>query len=115
MKPLAHSLNRLTQEIETLEHFTSIGRSAFFDSEVTQYAVTFGQRRIGEIIKYIPAEIRANHTVTEWESFVEFGDFLIDHYDQVVPSQVWEAVTKLPALKAAVEVMLRDAEADNAE
>ncbi len=99
-------LGDLLAEVALLERFTQDGKDAFFQDERTQYAVMMAYARIGEITKRIPDELLNQYPEAEWRSIKGFRDVLVHRYDEILPERVWDAVEKLPALRAAAEAML---------
>ncbi len=106
MKNLAEYLRNLMEQIHDVEIFTVEGRESFLKDRKTQKAVIRSYEIIGEIVKRLPTDILSAYTEVEWQRIKAFRDFLIHNYDRVAPALVWEAVEKLPLLKAAVEDLL---------
>jgi uncharacterized protein with HEPN domain len=115
MKSILGYLVDLLDEIARIERFTAEGRDAFFADERVRYAVERCYEIIGEILKRIPPAVLEKHPEVEWKDIIRFRDYLSHQYDKILISLVWRAVTKLPALKAAVEAMIRDAEVSDGE
>jgi uncharacterized protein with HEPN domain len=106
MSRVADYLHDLLDEIRLLETFTVEGEQAFYADERTQYAVMMAYARIGEIAKRLPDSLLATRPEAEWRDVKGFRDILLHRYDEIVPRRVWDAVKKLPTLKAAVEAIL---------
>lgn len=113
MIPHREYLQDILAEIRLLESFTVDGEEAFLADERTQYAVMMAYARIGEIAKRLPDELLATRPEAEWKDVKGFRDVLLHRYDEIVPTRVWDAVRKLPILKAAVESLLRDLKAED--
>ncbi|MCC6612618.1 MAG: DUF86 domain-containing protein [Anaerolineae bacterium] len=93
-------------EFAAVERFTANGKAAFLADDRDQYAVMLAYARIGEIVKRIPNEMLATQPQIEWNNIKGFRDVLLHRYFDVSMERVWEAVEKLPDLRAAVETLL---------
>ena len=70
--------------------------------------------RIAEAARHIPQDARARHPAIPWRRVVGIGNVIRHDYDQIDDVVMWETATqRLPPLKAAVEAMLREVEADD--
>lgn len=105
-------LEDLMIEIRMIETFTSEGEAAFYADDRTQYAVMMAYARIGEIAKRVPDALLATRPEAEWREIKGFRDILLHRYSEINPRTVWEAVSKLPILRAAVEALLATPPAD---
>ena len=105
MNRIVEYLQDLSTEIHLLESFTADGEQAFYADDRTQYAVMMAYARIGEIVKRLPDSLLATRPEVEWRDVKGFRDVLLHRYDEIQPKRVWEAVQKLPVLKAAVEAL----------
>ena len=99
-------LEDLQNEIILLESFTADGEQSFYSDDRTQYAVMMAYARIGEIAKRIPDAVLATRPEIEWRDLKGFRDILLHRYNEIEPEIVWQAVLKLPALRAAIEALL---------
>jgi uncharacterized protein with HEPN domain len=99
-------LEDLITEINIVAQFTAEGEEAFYADERTQYAVMMAYARIGEIAKQIPNEVLATQPQVEWADIKGFRDVLLHRYFDIKLMRVWEAVEKLPPLRAAVAALL---------
>ena len=108
-------LTDLQAEVELIERFTQDGRDTFLGDERTQYAVMMAYARVGEIAKRIPDELLSQHPESQWRDIKGFRDVLIHRYDEIVPERVWDAVEKLPTLRASVEALLANLPEDEEE
>lgn len=106
MRDKREYLSDLLHEIEAVERFTVSGKTAFMADERSQYAVMMAYARIGEITKQIPNEILETQPHIEWRDIKGFRDVLLHRYFDINIERVWEAVEKLPDLRAAVETLL---------
>ncbi|MCA9905282.1 MAG: DUF86 domain-containing protein [Anaerolineae bacterium] len=96
----------LQAEITRIEQFSAEGETAFFADERTQYAIMMAYARIGEIAKRLPQAILDTRPEAEWRDIKGFRDVLLHRYDEINPRRVWQAVQKVPVLRAAVEALL---------
>jgi uncharacterized protein with HEPN domain len=68
--------------------------------------------RISEAAGHVPADVRAAHPDIPWRQVVGIGNVIRHDYDEIDDLVMWTTATeKLLPLKAAVEQMLREAEA----
>lgn len=112
MKDQRDHLEDLLAEIEKVALFTQAGRDSFLRDERDQYAVMMAYSRIGEILKQIDETLLASQPQIDWKSIKGFRDVLIHRYFDIRIERVWQAVEQLPALRAAVEVLLASLPAD---
>lgn len=110
MKTTAEYLSDLLRELEDVAEFTREGRETFMQSRQIQKAVIKSYENVGEIVKRIAQNVRDANPQLAWSTLAGFRDFLIHNYDRVILDNVWVAVEDLPALKAAVEAILKDLE-----
>lgn len=92
--------------IARIEQTVQDGKVAFYANYVIQDAVIRQYEVIGEIAKRLPPDLLAQQTTIDWKSIKGFRDFLAHNYDRVDVGIIWDAVEKLPALRASVEAML---------
>lgn len=63
--------------------------------------------RLSEASRHVPQALKEKHPAIDWRGVADIGNVLRHAYDQISDGRVWQAVTDdLPALKAAIEVML---------
>ena len=115
MRAIRTHLEDLLHEIDTIRRFTSTGKIAFLADDRTQYAVMMAYARIGEITKQIPNEVLAAQPHIEWREIKGFRDVLLHRYFDISIERVWEAVEKLPTLRAATESLLSDFPSEDEE
>ena len=59
---------------------------------------------LGEAVKRLSPEFRAQHPTVPWQDIAGMRDILIHRYDNVELDEVWEAVTRdVPRLLAYLE------------
>ncbi|MBZ0279268.1 MAG: DUF86 domain-containing protein [Anaerolineae bacterium] len=112
MSDLKKYIADLLQRISYIQDFTQDGIDSFMQDIKTQEAVIRSYEVIGEIVKRIPESVLELYPNVAWKKVKAFRDFLIHNYDQIDLDFVWMAVEDLSNLKAAVESMQRNLEAD---
>jgi len=106
---LQHILERIIQ----IERFTEDGRDAFMMDDRTQEAVMRCFEVIGEAVKRLDPDLKAQQPDISWQGFAGFRDVLIHQYDVIDIAKVWEAVQEdIPSLKVAVESLLMNLSKD---
>ena len=106
MKSASDYLSDILEYIADIESFTESGREHFMTDRKTQLAVFRAYEVIGEIVKRLPIALLDTQTGIDWKAVKGFRDILIHQYDNVDLLIVWQAVQKLPSLRAAVEALL---------
>jgi len=66
---------------------------------------------MGEAVKRLPPELTARYPAVDWRGIAGMRDRVSHGYDAIDYGLLWEAVeTRVPALLATIEQMLRDLE-----
>ena len=79
------------------------------NDERTIDAVVRNLEIIGEAVKQLPADIRAQHPEVDWKRLAGLRNVLIHEYFGIDLEIVWDILqSKLPALEARVREMLED-------
>ncbi len=100
---LAHVRDAITK----IDSYTQEGRAAFFADTKTQDAVIRNLEIIGEAVKNLSADLRAQHPEMPWTRIAGMRDVLIHDYFGVRLQTVWNAVEhRLPELKRYVEALM---------
>jgi uncharacterized protein with HEPN domain len=87
----------------------SLSKSAFLEDEKTLDAVVRNLEVIGEAVKKLPEDLRAQHSAVEWKKIAWLRDILIHEYFGLDAEIVWDIVqTKVPALDQEVRRMLNE-------
>jgi uncharacterized protein with HEPN domain len=87
----------------------SLSKTAFLEDEKTIDAVVRNLEVIGEAVKKLPEELRAQHSAVEWKKIAGLRDILIHEYFGLDAEIVWDIVqTKVPALDREVRTMLNE-------
>ena len=82
-------------------------KAAFLDDLKTQSAILHQLLVIGEAVKRLSLEFRAEHPAIPWAPMAGMRDALIHGYDDVDLDEVWKtAGADIPALLAALEPLL---------
>jgi uncharacterized protein with HEPN domain len=85
----------------------SLSKTAFLEDEKTIDAVVRNLEVIGEAVKKLPEDLRAQHSAVEWKKIAGLRDILIHEYFGLDAEIVWDIVqNKVPALDREVRAML---------
>ena len=85
----------------------NLSKAAFLEDEKTFDAVVRNLEVIGEAVKKLPDELRAQHPTLEWKKMAGLRDILIHEYFGLDSEIVWDIVkNKVPTLNQAVRAML---------
>jgi uncharacterized protein with HEPN domain len=94
-----------TQKIIT--YTGNLSKAAFLEDEKTFDAVVRNLEVIGEAVKKLPEDIRAQHPTLEWKKMAGLRDILIHEYFGLDAEIVWDIVkNKVPMLHREVRAML---------
>jgi uncharacterized protein with HEPN domain len=105
-KSVSVYLYDILEYVNRIETYTHNGETEFRSDTKTQDAVARAYEIIGEIVKRLPQETLELQPHVDWKAIKGFRDILIHQYDNIDLDRVWDAVEKLPSLRAAVEAML---------
>lgn len=87
----------------------NLSKAAFLEDEKTIDAVVRNLEVIGEAVKKLPEDLRAQHSAVEWKKISGLRDILIHEYFGLDAEIVWDIVqTKVPALDREVRSMLNE-------
>jgi uncharacterized protein with HEPN domain len=85
----------------------NLSKAAFLDDEKTFDAVVRNLEVIGEAVKKLPEDLRAQHPALEWKKMAGLRDILIHEYFGLDSEIVWDIVkNKVPTLNQEVRAML---------
>ena len=85
----------------------NLSQAAFVEDEKTFDAVVRNLEVIGEAVKKLPEDLRAQHPSLEWKKMAGLRDILIHEYFGLDSEIVWDIVkNKVPTLNQAVRAML---------
>ncbi len=86
---------------------TGLSKTVFLEDEKTIDAVVRNLEVIGEAVKKLPEDLRAQHSAVEWKKIAGLRDMLIHEYFGLDAEIVWDIVQhKVPALDQEVRRML---------
>ncbi len=95
----------------TLQFTRDMSHAAFREDVKTQSAVLHQLLVLGEAVKRLSPEFRADHPTIPWPMIAGMRDRLIHAYDAVDLDEVWRTVNRdVPALLSALEPSLPPAE-----
>ena len=84
-----------------------LSKAAFLEDEKTFDAVVRNLEVIGEAVKKLPEDIRAQHPTVEWKKIAGLRDILIHEYFGLDSEIVWDIVkNKVPTLSEEVRTMV---------
>lgn len=85
----------------------NLSKAAFLEDEKTFDAVVRNLEVIGEAVKKLPEDFRAQHPSLEWKKMAGLRDILIHEYFGLDSEIVWDIVkNKVPPLNQAVRAMV---------
>lgn len=109
-------LEHILEAIRDIEGFAA-GKSLddYLAHAWLRLATQRGVEIISEASRHLPRDLRARHPEIPWPDIAAIGNILRHGYDSLDHTIVWGVVdTHLPPLKAAVEAMLREVDAEDA-
>jgi uncharacterized protein with HEPN domain len=87
----------------------SLSKAVFLEDEKTLDAVVRNLEVIGEAVKKLPENLRAEHSAVEWKKIAGLRDILIHEYFGLDAEIVGDIVqNKVPALDREVRTMLNE-------
>jgi uncharacterized protein with HEPN domain len=110
--PLANILKHIRDEVAYLQRSAKgLSKADFLADETLKRAFVRSLEIIGEAVKQIPEEQRAEHDEIPWRAISAMRDVLIHHYFGVDYDIVWDVVqTQLAPLGNAVDELLKTIE-----
>ena len=101
-------LEHIRAALERISEYTADGRGAFLTSTLQQDAVLRNLEVIGEAVKQLAPEVRAQAPNTPWRRIAGLRDVLIHQYFGVDLEAVWLVVeNEVPVLRAIVLELLQ--------
>ncbi|MCX6669327.1 MAG: DUF86 domain-containing protein [Methanothrix sp.] len=106
-------LDHISQSIDLIERYTQgQTKDDFLESVDLQDKVIRRLEIIGEAVKNLPEELKANHTEIPWRRAAGMRDYLIHQYFGVDLKLTWDVVERdVPELKKAIAEMKDDLQA----
>jgi uncharacterized protein with HEPN domain len=102
-------LHHIQDAIARIESYVSGGKDVFLAETMVQDAVIRNLEVIGEAVKGLSEDVRAEHPEIPWARIAGMRDVLIHEYFGVRLETVWAVVgNRLPELKRHVEALLSD-------
>ena len=100
-------LDMLNAAQKVLQYKAGMNKVAFLDDDKTQSAVVFQLLIIGEAVKRLSSDLRAQHPEIPWSLIAGMRDNLIHRYDDIDLDEVWKtAEVDIPVLLTALESLL---------
>lgn len=108
MPPAESTLLDITRAARLAVEFAQgMSKEAFLADLKSQSAVLHQLMILGEAVKRLPTEFRAQHTDISWSLIAGMRDHLIHGYDEVDLDEVWKTVSSdVPALLAQIQPLL---------
>lgn len=109
MKSDAVYLQHVIDMIGRIEHATSVGESAFFESQIHQDAVLRNLHTMTETTQRVSTDLKAAHPEVEWSLLAAFRNVLVHDYLGIDLALVWTVVSRdVPALKRKILKIMRE-------
>jgi uncharacterized protein with HEPN domain len=91
------------EAIERIERISSRGLKYFYDDEMAQVWVIHHLQIIGETVRGISSEFRAENPEIPWSDIIGMRNVLVHHYFGIDRDAVWNVVEHdLPELKRQI-------------
>jgi uncharacterized protein with HEPN domain len=89
-----HFTDKIINGADSIEKYTQgLSIEEFKKSRLIIDAVIWNLELIGEAAKNIPIEVREDNPLIPWEKIIGFGYTLINEYDNLDLSEIWEIAT----------------------
>ena len=92
---------------ETEEISTDISEEKFLKNNLLKMAMTMAILRVGELVKNLSQEFRAENQQVKWKAIAGFRDIIAHKYEAVDMEEVYKTITEdFPELKMQIEKIL---------
>jgi len=101
-------LEKLLSEAKLIEEYIDgCSESVFLGDSKTQRAVCMTLVNIGELVKKLTDEVKADNQDIPWRRISDFRNIVAHEYEAVKMERVWETVTAhMPILQKQIENIL---------
>ena len=101
----------IREAIAKIDQHSARDSDAFADDEMQQVWVIYHLQIVGEAAYGLSQQFKAGHPQIPWEQIIGMRHVLVHGYFEIDLDIVWAVIEKdLPALKDAVEAILRQPE-----
>lgn len=101
-------LQHISDAIQKIESYISIGRETFLSTSHWQDATIRQLEIIGEATKQLSEEFRSKYSNIPWKRIAGLRDILIHNYLGTDITAVWEITQKnIPELKKQIQTILK--------
>ena len=106
-------LIHISECIQRIERYASVGRDAFFSDDKTQDAVLRNLQTLAESTQRLSDALKKGHPDLDWRGIAAFRNVAVHDYLGIDLKQVWDIVARdVPALKRKVEAILGNLSSD---
>ena len=100
-------LVHIAECIARIEEYSQGGSAAFMSSTLVQDAVLRNLQTIGQSVRNLSADIKAQHPEVDWRGIIGFRNVLVHDYLAVDIERTWDIVEHdLPDLKHKIKAIL---------
>jgi len=104
-------LKHIVECLDAIADYTSEGRGRFLVDRKTQKATLRDLQELAESTQRLSSELKGRHPDLPWTAIAGFRNVLVHDYLGISLSRVWDITQRdLPALRAAVVLMLAETE-----
>lgn len=106
-------LQHILECLDAVIGYTSEGHSRFLTDRKTQKATLRELQELAESAQRLSSALKGRHSDLPWTAIAGFRNVLVHDYLGISLSRVWDIIQRdLPALRAAIVVMLSEAESN---
>jgi uncharacterized protein with HEPN domain len=104
-------LQHILESLDAIIGYASEGRSRFLADRKTQKATLRELQELAESAQRLSSALKGRHPDMPWRAIAGFRNVLVHDYLGINLSRVWDVIQRdLPALRAAVVLMLAETE-----